>query len=466
MNQKVVLAYSGGLDTSVILKWLQNKGYEVVCFVGDVGQKDDFAAVERKALSTGASKVYVKDLKEEFVREYIFPAMRANAVYEGRYLLGTSLARPLLAKRQVEIAHAEGAAYVAHGSTAKGNDQVRFELGYYSLDPSIKVISPWKDPEFLSEFRGRSDLIDYAGRHGIPVSVTKKKLYSEDDNLMHISHEAGILEDPAERAPEAVFNRTVSPRDAPDEETLLEIDFKDGDPVWVRNLSDGTEKAGALELFTYLNELGRQNGIGRLDIVENRFIGLKSRGVYETPGATILWAAHRDIEGVAMDKEVMHLRDSLMPRFSELIYNGLWFAPEMDFLMAAFDRSQEGVDGTVALALYKGNVTVTGRRSPASLYDEALSSMEVEGGFAALDSKGFININAIRLKARALSARGRRAGWRSPGRATSARRGCPTGSSSTISACTGLSTIPSDRQPARVRPPGRSAELTVERLPE
>jgi argininosuccinate synthase len=408
-KQKVVLAYSGGLDTSVILKWLKNKGYDVVCFVGDVGQKDDFLAVEKKALATGASKVFVEDLKEEFVQDYIFPAMRANAIYEGRYLLGTSLARPLLAKRQVEIAHAEGAAFVAHGSTAKGNDQVRFELGYYSLDPSIRVISPWKDPAFLSEFKGRSDLIDYAGRHGIPVPVTKKKLYSEDENLMHISHEAGILEDPAERAPESVFNRTVSPQEAPDEETLVEVEFKDGNPVSVRNLSDGTVRTGALELFVYLNELGRQNGIGRVDIVENRFIGLKSRGVYETPGATILWAAHRDLEGVAMDKEVMHLRDSLMPRFSELIYNGLWFAPEMDFLMAAFDRSQEGVDGTVSLALYKGNVTVTGRTSPASLYNQDLASMEVEGGFNALDSKGFININAIRLKARAHSQRGRAA---------------------------------------------------------
>jgi argininosuccinate synthase len=404
MNQKVVLAYSGGLDTSVILKWLKNLGYEVVCFVGDVGQKDDFSAVERKALATGASKVYVEDLREEFVRDYIFPAMRANAIYEGRYLLGTSLARPLLAKRQIEIAHAEGARFVAHGSTAKGNDQVRFELGYYSLDPSIKVISPWKDPEFLSEFRGRTDLINYAEAHGIPVPVTKKKQYSEDENLMHISHEAGILEDPAERAPEHVYNRTVSPREAPDEETLIEIEFKDGNPVSVRNLSDGTVKTGALELFSYLNELGRRNGIGRIDIVENRFIGLKSRGVYETPGATILWAAHRDLEGLSMDKEVMHLRDSLMPRFSELIYNGLWFAPEMDFLMAAFDRSQEGLDGTVTLALYKGNVSAAARSSPASLYDQDLASMDIEGGFNALDSKGFININAIRLRARRRAA--------------------------------------------------------------
>ncbi len=427
MDQKVVLAYSGGLDTSVILKWLRNSGYDVVCFVGDVGQRDDFPAVEKKALATGASKVYVEDLREEFVRDYIFPAMRANAMYEGRYLLGTSLARPLLASRQVEIAHAEGASFVAHGATAKGNDQVRFELGYYALDPWIRVISPWKDPGFLGRFRGRTDLIDYATEHGIPVAVTKKKQYSEDENLMHISHEAGILEDPAERPPETVFSLTRSPREAPDEETAVEIDFKDGNPVQVRNLSDGTVRTGALELFAYLNELGRQNGIGRLDIVENRFIGLKSRGVYETPGATVLWAAHRDIEGISMDKEVMHLRDSLVPRFSELIYNGLWFSPEMDLLMAAFDRSQEGVDGTVALALYKGNVTVTGRRSPASLYDEALSSMEVEGGFNALDSKGFININAIRLRARGLALRGRASGACGPAGVPSGPGGNGTG---------------------------------------
>jgi argininosuccinate synthase len=415
-EKKVVLAYSGGLDTSVIVKWLKNKGYDVVCFVGDVGQRDDFSAVERKALSTGASKVYVEDLKEEFVRDYIFPAMRGNAIYEGRYLLGTSLARPLLAKRQIEIAKKEGAKYVAHGATAKGNDQVRFELSFYALEPGIKVISPWKDPEFLSEFKGRSDLIDYAHKHGIPVTVTKKKQYSEDENLMHISHEAGILEDPAARAPEMVFCLTVSPQDAPDKETVIEIHFKDGTPVKVENLSDGTVKTEPLELFMYLNELARANGIGRQDIVENRFIGLKSRGVYETPGATILWAAHRDIEGIAMDKEVMHLRDTMIPKFSELIYNGLWFSPEMDFLMSAFDKSQEAIDGKVTLALYKGNVTVTGRSSPTSLYNQALSSMDIEGGFDALDSKGFININAIRLKSHNLVLKGRVPyGWRAAG---------------------------------------------------
>jgi argininosuccinate synthase len=407
-NKKLVLAYSGGLDTSVLLKWLLNEGYDVICFVGDVGQIDDFAAVEKKALETGASKVYVEDLRKELVTDYIFPALGGNAIYEGRYLLGTSLARPLLAKAQVEIAEKEGAGYVAHGSTGKGNDQVRFELAYYALNPEIKVVSPWKDPKFLAQFEGRSDLLEYAKQHGIPVNATAAKPYSEDDNLMHISHEAGVLEDPLYRPDENVFNRSVSPMEAPDEETMIEIHFKDGVPVKVVNQGDGTTKTDPLELFLYLNELGSKNGIGRVDMVENRFIGIKSRGVYETPGATILWAAHRDLEGVAMDKEVMHLRDMLIPKFSELIYNGFWFSPEMDFLMCAFNKSQEVIDGRVVVSLYKGNVTVVGRESPTSLYDQDLSSMEVEGGFDATDSLGFIHINAIRLKAHNIVLRKRR----------------------------------------------------------
>ncbi len=397
-RQKVVLAYSGGLDTSVILKWLVNKGYQVVCFVGNVGQKDDFKAVEKKALDTGASAVYVEDLREEFVTEYIFPALRGNALYEGRYLLGTSLARPLLAKKQIEIAHKEKAAFVAHGATGKGNDQVRFELTYYALNPTIKVISPWKDPEFLGAFKGRGDLIRYAEKWGIPVKATKGKPYSEDENLMHISHEAGILEDPLLRPDENVFNRTSSPEKAPDHETLLEIHFHNGNPVSVVNLNDNTVRTNPLELFIYVNEIGSRNAVGRVDMVENRFIGIKSRGIYETPGATILWTAHRDLEGLAMDKEVMHLRDMLIPKFSELIYNGFWYSPEMDFLMSAFNKSQEAIDGKVILSIYKGNVMVIGRESPTSLYEQDLSSMEVEGGFDAVDSKGFININAIRLK--------------------------------------------------------------------
>lgn len=408
MEKKLVLAYSGGLDTSVLLKWLINEGYDVVCFVGDVGQQDNFPEVEKKALATGASKVYVEDLRREFVTDYIFPALGGNAIYEGRYLLGTSLARPLLAKAQIEIAEKEGAEYVAHGSTGKGNDQVRFELAYYALNPEIKVVSPWKDPHFLAQFEGRGDLLSYAKEWGIPVTANEKKPFSEDENLMHISHEAGILEDPLMRPEKNVFSRSVSPREAPDEETLIEIHFVDGVPVAVVNLDDGTTKSDPLEMFIYLNELGSRNGIGREDMVENRFIGIKSRGVYETPGATILWAAHRDLEGVAMDKEVMHLRDMLVPKFSEIIYNGFWFSPEMDFLMSAFNKSQEAIDGKVVISLYKGNVTVIGRESPTSLYDQDLSSMEVEGGFDATDSLGFINISAIRLKAHNIVLRQRR----------------------------------------------------------
>lgn len=407
-KKKVVLAYSGGLDTSVILKWLVNEGYDVVCFVGDVGQKDDFETIEKKALKSGASKVYIEDLKEEFVIDFIFPALRGDARYEGRYLLGTSLARPLLAKKQIEIAEKEKAECVAHGATGKGNDQVRFELTYCALNPNIEVISPWKTSEFLAEFKGRSSLIDYAKKWKIPIRATTKKPYSEDENLMHISHEAGILEDPMLRPPENLFTMTTSPKKAPDKETIIEIHFEDGYPIQVVNKNNGNGKTKPLELFMYLNELGSKNGIGRVDMVENRFIGIKSRGIYEAPGATILWLAHRDLEGIAMDKEVMHIRDMLIPKFSELIYNGFWFSPEMDFLMSAFDKSQEAIDGKVVLSLYKGNVNVIGRESPTSLYDAELSSMEVEGGFDATDSRGFININAIRLKAHNLVLRKRK----------------------------------------------------------
>ncbi len=399
VGNKVVLAYSGGLDTSVILKWLVNKGYDVVCFVGNIGQREDFDAIRKKAIATGASMVHVKDLREEFVRDFIFPAMQGNALYEGRYLLGTSIARPLLAKAQIEIARSEGAKYVSHGATGKGNDQVRFELTYYALHPGINVISPWKDPEFLQEFRGRSDMIAFAKRQGIPVKATAAKPYSEDENLMHISHEAGILEDPSFRPPEHVFSRTASVGQAPQKETIIDIHFKDGVPTKVFDKTHGITKTGPLKMFEYLNKLGSENGIGRIDMVENRFVGIKSRGVYEAPGATILWAAHRDIEGIAMDKEVMHLRDTLSPTFSEIIYNGFWFSPEMDFLMSAFLKSQERVDGKVTLSLHKGNVFTIGREASTSLYDQKQSSMDEDGGFDATDSKGFININAIRLKA-------------------------------------------------------------------
>ncbi len=399
MSEKVVLAYSGGLDTSVILAWLIERGYEVVAFVADVGQHDDFGKVREKALKAGASKVYVEDLREEFVTDFIFPAFKANAIYEGRYLLGTALARPVIAKHQIGVAAREQAHYVAHGATGKGNDQVRFELTYYALNPKIRIIAPWKTPEFLAQFQGRSDLLDYAARHGIEVQATAAKPYSEDENLLHLSHEAGILEDPARAAGEEVYTRTVSPERAPDRPTQVVITFKDGVPVRIENLEDGTVHARPLDLFMYLNQLGEENGIGRMDMVENRFVGIKSRGVYETPGGTILHVAHRDIESIAMDREVMRLRDMLTAKLSELIYYGFWFSPEMDFLMAAIDKSQEIIDGRVWLKLYKGNVYATARESSSSLYDQELSSMDIEGGFNQQDSAGFIKINAMRLMA-------------------------------------------------------------------
>jgi argininosuccinate synthase len=397
--KKVMLAYSGGLDTSVILKWLIKKGYDVIAFVADVGQYDDFDAVRDKALAIGASKVIIEDLKKEFVTDYIFKAVKANAVYEDRYLLGTALARPLIAKKQIEAAIEYGADYVAHGATGKGNDQVRFELAYYALKPDIKVISPWKDPEFLSQFQGRSDMIRYAAGHRIPVKASISKPYSEDDNLMHISHEAGILEDPLYCAGKEILSKMVMPMDAPDRETHISITFRDGIPVKVTNRDDGTSHEDPLELFTYLNKLGGENGIGLLDMVENRFVGIKSRGIYETPGATILYAAHKDIEGIAMDREVMRLRNMLAPVFAELVYNGFWFSPEMEFLQAAMDKSQEVIDGVVNMKLYKGNIIIEGRESPSSLYNKELSSMDIEGGFNQADSLGFIRINAIRLMA-------------------------------------------------------------------
>ena len=398
-KKKVILAYSGGLDTSVILKWLDNEGFDVIAYVADVGQKEDFEAVREKAIASGASKVYVEDLKERFVRQYIFPALRGSALYEGRYLLGTALARPLIAKRQIEIAKLEKAGYVSHGSTGKGNDQVRFELSYYALCPKIRVVAPWKIPEFLSAFKGRTDLLEYAQKYNIPVKASLKKPYSEDENLLHISHEAGILEDIDYTPPESVYTLTRSPMDAPDKETFIDIHFQDGVPIKVVNKNDDSVVEGPLALYTYLNKLGGENGIGRVDMVENRYIGIKSRGIYESPAATILWAGHRDLEAVAMDKEVMQLRDTLVPKFAELIYNGYWFSPEMDFIMCAFAKAQEAIDGVVRLSLYKGNVMCLGRSSPTSLYDQELSSMEVEGGFDATDSDGFIKINAIRLKA-------------------------------------------------------------------
>jgi argininosuccinate synthase len=398
-KKKVVLAYSGGLDTSVILKWLIEQGYEVIAFIADVGQEEDFEKAEEKALKIGASKVCIKDVREEFVTDYIFPAFKANVLYEGRYLLGTALARPLIAKAQIETAEEEGAGYVSHGATGKGNDQVRFELSYYALNPQIKVLAPWKMPEFLNEFQGRTDMINYAEKHGIDVKATVAKPYSEDDNLLHISHEAGILEDPGLEAEDHVYSRTTAPESAPDEATKIQIEFRDGIPVRVENLNDGTVVKAPLELFMYLNQIGSENGVGRVDMVENRFVGIKSRGIYETPGGTILHISHMDIEGIAMDREVMRLRDMLTAKLSELIYYGFWFSPEMDFLMSAVDKSQEIIDGKVTLKLYKGKAYVTARESSSSLYDKEFSSMDIEGGFNQKDSEGFIKINAIRLMA-------------------------------------------------------------------
>lgn len=399
MKKKIILAYSGGLDTSVILKWLIDKEFEVIAYVADVGQDDNFEEVKEKALKIGASKVYIENLKEELVTDYIFPAIKANAIYEGRYLLGTALARPLIAKRQIQIAKKEGANIVSHGSTGKGNDQVRFELSYFALNPKIKIFAPWKDKEFLESFKGRTDMLEYAKKNNIPVKASLKKPYSEDDNLIHISHEAGILEDPKYTPEKDIYTKMVLPMDAPDKTCKIQVQFKDGIPIKVSCLSEGIEKTKPLEIFTYLNKIGGENGIGLLDMVENRYVGIKSRGVYETPGLTILHLAHMDIENIAMDREVMRLKNMLTPKFSELVYNGFWFSPEMDFLMAAIDKSQEIIDGIVYLTLYKGNILVDGRESTSSLYDKNLSSMDIEGGFDQTDSNGFIKINAIRLMA-------------------------------------------------------------------
>ena len=402
MKDKVILAYSGGLDTSVILKWLANKGFDVIAYVADVGQNEDYKAIEEKAYATGASKVYIEDLKKPLVTDYIYPALKANTIYEGTYMLGTSLARPIIAKRHIEIAKKEGTKYVAHGATGKGNDQVRFEFGYYMNMPDVKIISPWKDEEWLSQFEGRSDMLKYAEENGIPVKATTKKPYSEDENMIHISHEAGILEDPSMRCPEDVYSLTLSPQKAADKETILTIEFKDGTPVSVKNENDGTVVTEPVEMIMYLNKMGHDNAIGRVDMVENRFIGIKSRGVYETPGCEILWKAHHNLEGLCMDKEAMHLRDMLSPKYAELIYNGYWGAPEFNMLTALFEESQKNVTGRATVALYKGNVINAGIESPCSLYNEDLGSMDKAGGYHPIDCKGFININAIRLMASAM----------------------------------------------------------------
>ena len=390
--KKVVLAYSGGLDTSIILKWLKNEyGCEVVAFTADVGQAEELDHLEEKAKATGASKIYIEDLREDFVRDYVFMALKANATYEGTYLLGTSIARPLIAKRQIEIAQFEGADAVAHGSTGKGNDQVRFELTYYALNPHVRVISPWREWHFKS----REELIAYAKANGIPVPVTKEKPYSSDRNLLHISFEGGILEDPWSEPPTDMFLLSVSPEKAPDRPTFVEVDFEDGVPIRI----DGKALSPA-NLLQRLNELGGQNGIGRVDMVENRYVGMKSRGVYETPGGTILHVAHRAMESITMDREVMHLRDSLVPKIAELIYYGFWFSPEMEVLKTTIDETQKDVTGTVRLKLYKGNCTVVGRRSEKSLYHDAFATFEKDTVYNQRDAEGFIRLNALRLRIR------------------------------------------------------------------
>ena len=401
--KKVVLAYSGGLDTSVIVKWLiETYQCEVIAFAADVGQKEELTGLKRKAIRTGASKIYIDDLREEFARDFVFPALRANAIYEGTYLLGTSLARPLIAKRQIEIAHLEGADAVCHGATGKGNDQVRFELTYIALDPSIRIISAWKDENWI--FDSRESMLDYAEKHGIPVPlVTREKPYSSDRNLLHISHEGGILEDPWAEAPEDMFVLSVSPEAAPDKATYAEISFERGIPVAV----DGREMSPA-RLMDHLNRIAGANGIGRVDMVENRFVGMKSRGVYETPGGTVLWAAHRAIESITMDREVMLMRDSLIPKYAQLAYNGFWYSPEMKVLQKMVDASQENVTGTVRMKLYKGNSIVSGRKSPNSLYHEDFATFEKDSVYDQKDATGFIRLSGLRLRIEALMSKERR----------------------------------------------------------
>ncbi|MDM8553073.1 argininosuccinate synthase [Desulfobacterales bacterium HSG2] len=388
--EKVVLAYSGGLDTSVILKWLiETYNCEVITFSADIGQGEELDGIKKNAMKTGATKVYIDDLKDIFVKDYVFPAFRANAIYESQYLLGTSLARPLIAKRQIEIARIEGADTVSHGATGKGNDQVRFEISYFALNPDIKIVAPWREWDLNS----RTALMEFAQKHGIHVPTTHAKPYSTDRNLLHISYEGGILEDPWNEAPEEIFTLTASPLEAPDKPEVVEITFNNGDPVAIneRTLSPAN-------LFSILNMMGGRHGIGRADIVENRFVGMKSRGVYETPGGTILRTAHIAMESITMDREVMHLRDSLIPKYAELVYYGFWFSPEMKLLQNMIDQTQKNVSGTVRLELYKGNCRVLGRKSDHSLYHEDFATFEDDSVYNQKDAEGFIRLNALRLR--------------------------------------------------------------------
>ncbi|MBP2001757.1 argininosuccinate synthase [Paenibacillus shirakamiensis] len=399
-KEKIVLAYSGGLDTSIILKWLKETyDAEIIAFTADIGQKDELDGLEAKALATGASKVYIDDLRDEFAKDFIYPMFQAGAQYEGQYLLGTSIARPLIAKRMVEIARAEGATAIAHGATGKGNDQVRFELAAAALAPEIAVIAPWRLPEFREEFPGRAEMIAFAEKHGIPVTASAAKPYSTDRNLLHISYESGVLEDPWFDASDAeskgMYLLSVDPEDAPDQAEMIELEFAQGDVVAING-----KELSPLEVMEQLNELGGKHGIGRVDMVENRFVGMKSRGVYETPGGAILFAAHRKMESLTLDREVMNLRDSLITRYSTLVYNGFWFAPERLALQALVTESQRNVSGTVRLKLYKGNVIAAGVKSPVSLYNPEIATMEADPtqAYDQGDATGFIRLNALRLK--------------------------------------------------------------------
>ncbi|XP_028664371.1 argininosuccinate synthase isoform X2 [Erpetoichthys calabaricus] len=394
----VVLAYSGGLDTSCILVWLKEQGYDVVVFLANIGQNEDFEEARKKAETLGAKKIFIEDLRKEFVEEFIWPAVQANAIYEDRYLLGTSIARPCIARRQVDIAKQEGAQYISHGATGKGNDQIRFELTCYALYPGVKIIAPWRMPEFYQRFQGRKDLMEYAKKHGIAVPVTPKDPWSMDANLMHISYESGILENPKNHPPKSIYQMTKDPETSPNIPDMLELEFKRGVPVQVISLTDRTSAQSPLDIFTFLNHIGSKHGVGRVDIVENRFIGMKSRGIYETPGGTILRQAHLDIEAFTLDREVRKIKQSLAVQFSEQIYNGFWYSPECDFVRHCITRSQENVEGKVQLSVFKGTITILGRESPKSLYNEMLVSMDILGDYDPCDASGFIKISAVRLK--------------------------------------------------------------------
>ncbi|HUI66612.1 MAG TPA: argininosuccinate synthase [Nitrospirota bacterium] len=388
--KKIVVAYSGGLDTSVIITWLkQEYGAEVIAFTADIGQGEELEPLREKAIRTGASKIYIDDLREEFTRDFVFPMLRANAVYEGRYLLGTAIARPLIAKRQIEIANKEGADAVCHGATGKGNDQVRFELTYFALKPDVKIIAPWRE----WSMKGREELIAYAERHNIPVTATKSKPYSTDRNLLHISYEGGVLENPWKESTKDMYTMAVPVEKAPDKPEYIEVEYSAGNPVAING-----ERASPAVLLAEANRIAGSHGVGRVDLVENRYVGMKSRGVYETPGGTLLHAAHRAVESITMDRESMHLRDSLIPRYAELVYYGYWFAPERAMLQAAIDESQKNVSGTARLKLYKGNCDTVGRKSPISLYNPELATFEADRVYNQKDAEGFIRLNALRLR--------------------------------------------------------------------